>query len=341
MQKYPINIVFVHSFNSDTNVNRPWLWEVCDKFNIPRIMPEFQPIRSNANYDDWEKIADVYHRGLSIDHFGENTMVVGHSLGNLFLIKYIAKNNIRLESSVFLAGFLSTIPNRPDIDDVVKKFMPTKEEIEKFKKLVPRRFAIYDLNDPLLNPIDFRTNKSSMMEEFADILEAQKYVVDEGGHFGNTSKAQEIPILSLLIEEYYNRRKLEIQNIFVDIMKSTSIFGDWKDTIMVQKNGFDLWIPKNNNEVEGYFYVNSYLGHDCYAYDSVSRHTYMVINGEGKFNINNIDYPVSKGSIVTINPGDIFYYKGQMQLIEHIEPNFKDENFHVVKKVLYNSKIKK
>ena len=335
-----LNIVIAHSYNSDTNNLRASIWDACDKLNIPRFMPELQPIRTDANFSDWSKIMDVYRTQLSRNlYFNEHTMAIGHSLGNLFLIKYIAQNNIRIDTFVSLAGFFGKIHNRPDIDEIVKDFLPTDEEIEKFKQLVPNRIAIYDLNDMLLNPEAVRTGGPSLMEEFAEKLGAKKVPVTEGGHFGKGTGTTIIPALNAEIANYEARKRQELIDRYVSMAKAKELFGDWSKTICVHKNGFDLYIPQGNTDDIGYFYVNSIKGHDCYATDSGSTHVYTVLSGEGEFIINDVTFPVKAHSVVVIHPNDTFYYKGTMGLLERIIPNFKEENFHVLQTVSYEEPV--
>ncbi|MBO5349703.1 MAG: hypothetical protein J6A89_07815 [Clostridia bacterium] len=108
-----------------------------------------------------------------------------------------------------------------------------------------------------------------------------------------------------------------------------------ENMILVNRDGFDLIIPKDNKEEHGCFLVNSVKGHDCYSYNSVSVHIYNILEGEGEFIINDKSIIVKKGDKITIQPNEIFYYSGEMLMMFEMFPNFKEENNHVVKKVTY------
>lgn len=138
---------------------------------------------------------------------------------------------------------------------------------------------------------------------------------------------------------------------FNELVRETSRLGTYnnfcdfdlfmtKDKIIkIEKNGFDLYIPTNcNTDKKGYFFVDSKNGHDCYAYDKGSVHSYYVLDGNGAFIINNVKIVVEKGSVIVIPPYATFYYEGCMKMIEKIEPNFKDENFVVVEEISYENK---
>ena len=105
--------------------------------------------------------------------------------------------------------------------------------------------------------------------------------------------------------------------------------------ILVNKEGFDLIIPKNNHYDYGIFLVNSIKGHDCYSYNSKSTHIYRVLNGEGEFIIDDETFFVKEGDVVMIEPNKIFYYRGKMLMTMEMRPNFQDENNHVVEAVNY------
>lgn len=109
-----------------------------------------------------------------------------------------------------------------------------------------------------------------------------------------------------------------------------------ENRILINKEGFDLIISKDNTEEHGYFLVNSIYGHDCYSYNSKSTHIYNVLEGEGEFIIDNNSLIVKKGDVVTIKLNQVFYYSGKMLLKMEMLPNFKEENNHLVQLVSYN-----
>lgn len=109
---------------------------------------------------------------------------------------------------------------------------------------------------------------------------------------------------------------------------------------LVDRDTFQLVIPSDNTEDHGDFFVYSIKGHDCYSYNSESTHVYHVIDGTGKFIIDDEEVEVAPGDTITIMPNKIFTYKGNMVLTFEMTPNFKEENDHFVKKVEYDTKAK-
>lgn len=114
-----------------------------------------------------------------------------------------------------------------------------------------------------------------------------------------------------------------------------------ENRILINKEGFNLIISKNNKETHGVYLVESIEGHDCYSYNTVSTHIYNIIDGEGEFVIDNKIIPVKKGDTITINPNQIFYYSGKMLMIMEMLPDFKEENNHIVETVSYNTPKKR
>ena len=127
-----------------------------------------------------------------------------------------------------------------------------------------------------------------------------------------------------LIELYYKGKKYTQDNVS-------------DKRILVHKEGCNLIIPKDNKEEHGIYLEESINGHDCYSYNTISKHIYHVIEGEGEFVVDNKIIPVKKGRTIVIEPNQIFYYKGKMLLFLEMLPDFKEENNYIVEHVFYES----
>lgn len=109
--------------------------------------------------------------------------------------------------------------------------------------------------------------------------------------------------------------------------------------VFVPREGFNLIIPEGNKEEHGYFLVDSKQGHDCYSYNTKSKHIYHILDGEGEFIIAGKPKKVLKGDVITIEPGQEFYYSGTMLMMLEMTPNFKEENEKVTQRVSYGINI--
>lgn len=112
------------------------------------------------------------------------------------------------------------------------------------------------------------------------------------------------------------------------------------ELFLVDRGTFQLIIPNDNTDNHGDFFVNSIKGHDCYSYNSESTHIYHIIEGNGKFIIDDKIVEVKEGDTITIEPNQVFTYIGNMLLSFEMIPNFKEENDHFVRKVNYNNRKK-
>lgn len=112
-----------------------------------------------------------------------------------------------------------------------------------------------------------------------------------------------------------------------------------EELIVIQKNGEFLAIPQQGNTKEkGIFYIDSFYGQDSFSYDKKSTSTYWVLAGEGEFTIAGIKRKVKAGDKVIVPNNTIFYYSGDMQLVERMEPNFEEGNVvQVGESIVYNA----
>ena len=110
---------------------------------------------------------------------------------------------------------------------------------------------------------------------------------------------------------------------------------------LVDRGTFQLVIPSDNTDSHGNFFVYSIKGHDCYSYNSESTHIYHIIDGNGKFIIDEETIEVTSGDTIIIEPNKVFTYEGNMIITFEMTPNFKEENDHFVKTVNYKDRKNK
>ena len=174
------NVMMIHSYNGDTRDSiAPYVEDFCRKHRIDYCFPEF-PIRAQAEYPAWEAVMDraVLRHGLD-----GNSIVIAHSLGTQFAVKYLARRNIRIRAYISVAGFVD-FAGREDLKAIVGRFAPTDDEFAKCRGLIAERYSIYSDNDKM-NPIE-------NLEAYADRLSAEKILIPGGNHFDPQS-----PILHL------------------------------------------------------------------------------------------------------------------------------------------------
>ena len=117
----------------------PWLKGELEKQDCQVLIPQFPDPREGNNLEDWLKVLDEYK-----SHISESIILVGHSLGGLFLLRVLE----RLEKPVAAAFLVSaSIGIKPikyyDSDEVFSGFEFNWDKIRKAAK----HFRVYHSDD--------------------------------------------------------------------------------------------------------------------------------------------------------------------------------------------------
>ena len=147
------------------------------KFNI--VVPKM-PNNLNAKYRDWEIVFNKI-----IKKFSGDIILIGHSLGGIFLPKFLSENklskNINLKSTYLIgAPFDNTLPD----EYLGKDFDLKKIDLKLFEKQSKNIFLFFSKDDPIV-PI-------SHMKKFSNILKNSKEVVFSKKEHFNQSDFKEL-----------------------------------------------------------------------------------------------------------------------------------------------------
>ena len=183
------NIILIHGYNGIPKIYT-WLEENLTKKGFNVVIPNLPP-REGAIYNDWKNIISRYN-----DFFNEETIIIGHSIGNGCLIKYLVEYNIKVNLYIGLAGFDKYFEHdgRDDLNRAVKEFIANNEEIEKFKFLTNYRYDIYSDNDHIV-PYE-------ILKNYPLDINAKEIFIKGIGHMGKKSGLEEIPEVIDIIEKY-------------------------------------------------------------------------------------------------------------------------------------------
>lgn len=181
------NVIIIHSYNGDTeNSFAPSIERTCRENDIDYYFLRF-PTRSEATYESWGKVLEEYRdKGI----LNEDSIIIAHSLGTQFIIKYLAKNNISIDTYISVAGFVD-FKGREDLERILIPFAPTDEEFFKCTELINNRYSVYSDNDEL--------NGVEKLEGYADKLSAEKVLIEGAGHFNPKSGVKEIDEINMII----------------------------------------------------------------------------------------------------------------------------------------------
>lgn len=119
----------------------------------------------------------------------EETILVGHSIGNQTIFRYLASLNtqVKIAGVVSVAGFFN-LPNlsTQEEKDIAKPWLETPIDTEAVKRHAKRIIAIFSDNDPDVDLSD--------KELFENRLGAETIVEHNKGHFSDDASVTELPV---------------------------------------------------------------------------------------------------------------------------------------------------
>lgn len=146
----------------------PWLKRQLSKRKLGCIVPSF-PTPYKQDYESWSKILKAY---FEIGCITENTTFITHSLGGIFIIKFLLENKIKVKKIITIAGF-----NQLEFNDDMNLYQSfyLDEELTDIKLYSSENISFYSDNDPYVT--------KSEAEKFADSISAKKILINGAGHF--------------------------------------------------------------------------------------------------------------------------------------------------------------
>ena len=180
-------VILIHGYNGVPKIYE-WLKGELEKIDYTVIIPKFPP-QVGVIYKNWKMILDEYKNYIDRD-----TIIVAHSIGNEFIIKYLVENNLDIKLYISLAGFAEVFENegKDDLNRAVKEFLITEQEINKFKELVDKKYSIYSDNDHIV-PL-------KVLEKYPKMIDAKSMLIKGIGHMGKKSGLENIPEVIEIIE---------------------------------------------------------------------------------------------------------------------------------------------
>lgn len=180
-------VFLIHGYNGIPPIFK-WLKEELTKKGYQVIAPEF-PNGEKIDFNLWIKTLDLYK-----DKFDENTIIIAHSIGNSFALRYININNIHLKLFISLAGFCEKfkVSGNVNLSNAISEFCDTNEII-KAKESIDKMYAIYSNTDHIV-PIN-------ILKSFAERLSAEAILLENVGHIGAKSGIKQLPEVLEIIEK--------------------------------------------------------------------------------------------------------------------------------------------
>ena len=181
------NVILVHGINGTPKIFE-WLKSELEKSGYEVIMPSF-PIQEGTIYEKWKEILDQYKGSINSD-----SVVVCHSIGNEFIIKYLTEYHLKINAYIGLAGFAEAFYNegKDVLNAAVERFAVSEDEKREFMALTSSRYAIYSDNDHIV--------PFGVLERYPREIDAKLIFIHGIGHMGKKSGLEQLPELLKLIE---------------------------------------------------------------------------------------------------------------------------------------------
>ncbi len=186
------NIFVLHSLNGDTI--SIWGQDIKENFNkqsVEVFLPEF-PIRADSSYEKFRDILKVY---LDNKELNENSIVICHSIGNAYFIRFCKDMNYIPKAYIAVApGAVYNIPsNRNDYIVKVKAQAYCKQEqLDFVKEKLETKYCLYsDEDEP----------KKEMFKKFIDDTNSIGIYLKYYNHFDGYHRIYKIPELTELINK--------------------------------------------------------------------------------------------------------------------------------------------
>lgn len=116
----------------------------------------------------------------------EETIVISHSIGNSFSIRFLTENNLKPFAYISLAGWAEKFDVSDEIKDETYSAIPDKKYLKYIKENICRRISIYSNDDKV--PYE-------VLENFSKDIDSKFIYIPDKQHFGTTSGIQELPEL--------------------------------------------------------------------------------------------------------------------------------------------------
>ncbi|MBO7526986.1 MAG: alpha/beta hydrolase [Clostridia bacterium] len=163
------NCIIVHALGNTANEYwYPWLKKQIEGKGFICYTPTM-PGLDNMSYRTWANEMDKIKSEMN-----EDTVVIGHSTGSIFLAHYLIENNLKVSKYIGVVSFNEANHNgeHEDWDKINESFFVNN--LEDLKKYAKERICFY-------SPTDIYDFKK--LDDFANKVDAEKVIIQNAGHF--------------------------------------------------------------------------------------------------------------------------------------------------------------
>lgn len=172
-------IIINHGFMGSNIENWfPWLKQEIDDNNNQVIIPQYPIDNDRHFYKYWKNVLDVYK---NFNYINSKSIIIGHSSGCAFSIKYLIENNIKVNKLIMVSGFNNYFSVCED--DFHKKvnesFYVENADLIKIQNLCDEIICIYGNNDPYIS--------QAVFHDLVLKLNAKEVIINNGGHLNKSA----------------------------------------------------------------------------------------------------------------------------------------------------------
>lgn len=164
-----MKFILIHGAYSTPESNWfPWLTRELKKEGHEVIIPTF-PTPEKQTLTEWNKAFKPY-----IDELDDNTVLVGHSLGSVFILRILEQLKTEVKASFLVAGFIKKL-NVDKFDGINQTFLKKKFNWDKIRSNC-QKFVILNATDDPYVPI-------AQSDLLSEKLCSGNIIFSKAGHF--------------------------------------------------------------------------------------------------------------------------------------------------------------
>lgn len=164
----------------------PWLKNKLEENGVEVCRPEF-PTPEDQTLENWLEILD--EQEMEID---ENTVLIGHSLGAVFILNLLNRRDLDIESAFLISAWTGLLGDE-DFDEWNSTFQDQDFDFEKVRNNCDSFYQWHSDSDPYV-PLE----KGA---ELAENINSNFELKAGAGHFNTESGYTEFPELWKKVEE--------------------------------------------------------------------------------------------------------------------------------------------
>ncbi|MEQ4670301.1 RBBP9/YdeN family alpha/beta hydrolase [Providencia manganoxydans] len=171
-------VIIIHGYTASPEKNWfPWLKEQLEQQGVVVKVPAM-PDPLSPDPQRWQQ--HLLDAQIELD---KDTVVIGHSLGCVTLLRYLASQQQQVGGYLLVSGFTEEQATLPEL----KAHTDISLDYANLKSLSDKRISIISSNDSIVSPQSSRT--------LATLLETEVITVENAGHFLDREGFSEFPLI--------------------------------------------------------------------------------------------------------------------------------------------------